>query len=116
MAGRGGRTDDVDITLNLPVMPGGFTRRTLLRWCQAVDEGPFAGLACGEHVTGPNPDQITVLAAAAALTRRVRLMPNVLLLPAHATVAAAKQLASIDVFSNGRLRVGVGVGGREHDY
>ena len=56
------------------------------------------------------------LAAAAALTERVRLWTTIVILPAHDAVAVAKQMASIDVLSDGRLTVGVGVGGREHDY
>ena len=39
-----------------------------------------------------------------------------MILPAHDAVAVAKQMASVDVLSDGRLTVGVGVGGREHDY
>ena len=46
----------------------------------------------------------------------MRLYTTIVILPAHDEVAVAKQLASIDVLSDGRLTVGVGVGGREHDY
>ena len=56
------------------------------------------------------------LAAAAALTERVRLWTTIVILPAHDAVDVAKQMASVDVLSDGRLTVGVGVGGREHDY
>ena len=56
------------------------------------------------------------LAAVAALTERVRLWTTIVILPAHDEVAVAKQMASVDVLSDGRLTVGVGVGGREHDY
>ena len=37
-------------------------------------------------------------------------------MPTHNPVNLAKQLATVDVFSNGRLTVGVGTGGREEDY
>ena len=56
------------------------------------------------------------LAAAAALTERVRLWTTIIVLPAHDAVDVAKQLASVDVLCDGRLTVGIGVGGREHDY
>jgi alkanesulfonate monooxygenase SsuD/methylene tetrahydromethanopterin reductase-like flavin-dependent oxidoreductase (luciferase family) len=59
---------------------------------------------------------IVELAAAAALTERVRLWTTIVVLPAHNEVEVAKQMASIDRLSDGRLTLGVGVGGREHDY
>jgi len=59
---------------------------------------------------------MTTVAAAAALTNRVRVMTNVVVLPLHNTAVVAKQLATLDVLSAGRLTVGVGVGGREQDY
>jgi len=46
----------------------------------------------------------------------VRLWTTIVILPAHDEVAVAKSLASVDVLSGGRLTVGIGVGGREHDY
>jgi alkanesulfonate monooxygenase SsuD/methylene tetrahydromethanopterin reductase-like flavin-dependent oxidoreductase (luciferase family) len=56
------------------------------------------------------------LAAAAVLTARVRLWTTIVVLPARDAVMTAKELASIDVLCDGRLTVGVGVGGREDDY
>jgi alkanesulfonate monooxygenase SsuD/methylene tetrahydromethanopterin reductase-like flavin-dependent oxidoreductase (luciferase family) len=67
-------------------------------------------------VTYTSHDWTTDLAAAAALTERVRLWTTIVILPAHDEVAVAKALASVDVLAGGRLTVGVGVGGREHDY
>ncbi|MGB4136570.1 MAG: LLM class flavin-dependent oxidoreductase [Microbacterium sp.] len=50
------------------------------------------------------------LAYLAAITERVELMPTVVVVPVREPVLAAKQLATIDVLSKGRLAVGVGVG------
>ena len=69
-----------------------------------------------ERITYTSHDSTVELAAAAALTERVRLWTTIVILPAHDAVAVAKQMASVDVLSDGRLTVGVGVGGREHDY
>jgi alkanesulfonate monooxygenase SsuD/methylene tetrahydromethanopterin reductase-like flavin-dependent oxidoreductase (luciferase family) len=44
------------------------------------------------------------------------LWTTIIVLPAHDAVDVAKQLASVDQLSDGRLTVGIGVGGREHDY
>jgi alkanesulfonate monooxygenase SsuD/methylene tetrahydromethanopterin reductase-like flavin-dependent oxidoreductase (luciferase family) len=56
------------------------------------------------------------LSAAAAVTQRVRILFNVLVLPMHSAVLKAKQLATLDVISGGRLVLGVGAGAREEDF
>jgi alkanesulfonate monooxygenase SsuD/methylene tetrahydromethanopterin reductase-like flavin-dependent oxidoreductase (luciferase family) len=101
--------------MTLPTMlPHG--RSEVLAWCRACDEGPWAGLAVPERITYTSHDSTVQLAAAAALTERIRLWTTIVILPAHDAVAVAKQMASVDVLSRGRLTVGIGVGGREHDY
>jgi len=88
----------------------------MVDWCRLIDEGPFASISTGERITFHNPDALTALSAAAALTSRVRVMANLLVAPWHATTLLAKQLATIDVVCDGRLDVGIGVGGRGQDY
>ncbi len=104
------------IGLNLPVMAPGLDRKLLYAWCRGIDEGPFSSLAVGERINFPNPEITVTLAAAAAWTARVPLFYNVLVLPTHAAARAAKQIATLDVISNGRVVLGVGVGAREDDY
>lgn len=105
----------MDISMTLPTMlPHG--RGEVLDWCRAVDEGPWASLAVPERVTYPSHHWSVQLSAAAALTERVRLWTTIIVLPAHDEIDVAKQLASVDQLSAGRLTVGVGVGGRDHDY
>jgi probable F420-dependent oxidoreductase len=58
----------------------------------------------------PYFDAVVALALAAAVTERVRLGTAVLVLPQRNPVALAKQAASIDVASDGRLELGVGAG------
>ena len=106
----------MQIGLTLPTMIAGVDRATLLEWCRRIDAGPFSTLAIGERVTYPNHDLFVTLAAAAAVTERVRLMSTVVVLPLHPAVEVAKQAASLDVLSGGRLTLGVGVGGRDEDY
>src|SRR4051794_7966969 len=105
----------MDVSMTLPTMVP-HDRDSTLRWCRDIDAGPWASLAVPERVTYPSHDITVELSAAAALTERVRLWSTIVILPAHDAVAVAKQMASIDVLSGGRLTVGVGVGGREHDY
>jgi alkanesulfonate monooxygenase SsuD/methylene tetrahydromethanopterin reductase-like flavin-dependent oxidoreductase (luciferase family) len=105
----------MDISMTLPTMvPHG--RAEVLAWCRGVDEGPYASLAVPERITFPAHSMIVQLAAAAALTERVRLWTTIVIAPAHDAVEMAKQFASVDRLSDGRLTIGVGVGGREHDY
>lgn len=104
------------IGMTLPVTEPGWSRQTLIDWTRGVDGGPFDFLALGERVCFPSPEVISTLSACAAVTERVRLLTTVLILPAHDPVILAKQLATIDVFSEGRLSVGVGTGGRVEDY
>ena len=91
-------------------------REQTIAWCREVDAGPWPSLAVPERITFTSHDSTVDLAAAAVLTERVRLWTTIVILPAHDEVAVAKQMASVDVLSDGRLTVGVGVGGREHDY
>lgn len=102
--------------MNLPVMVPGLDRALVLEWARRIDRGPFSTLAAGERVNFPNPDVMVVLSVAAAVTERVRIMPNVVVLPMHPGAVVAKQLATLDVLSNGRVLAGVGVGARGEDY
>lgn len=105
----------MQISMTLPTMLA-HGRAELLAWCQAVDEGPWASLAVPERVTYTSHALVPQLAAAAALTDRVRLWTTIVVLPAHSPAQVAKDMASVDQIASGRLTVGVGVGGREADY
>jgi len=103
-------------SLCLPYMKTELDRGVLRDWCRLADEGPFESLSCGERITGPTVEMRTVLAAAAAWTQRVRIVPSLYVLPMHSAVWAAKEIATLDLLSEGRVTVTVGVGGREKDY
>ncbi len=105
-----------DVGLALPTMATGWNRQTWLDWCRIIDAGPFSSVSCGERITFHNVEMLTTLAGAAALTDRVRVFVNLAIAPWHATTLLAKQLATLDVLCDGRLDVGLGVGGREQDY
>ena len=64
----------------------------------------------------PIPDPLDLLAFLAAVTDRVVLATGVLVLPQYAAVSLAKRLATIDVLSRGRLRLGVGVGWMKEEF
>ncbi len=106
----------MDVGLAFPQMTPDLDRDRIRRWCRAVDEGPFSSISAGERIAFDNLDGFTLCTAAAALTDRVRIGFNVVVAPWHAPALLAKELASIDVLSGGRVEVAVGVGGREQDY
>jgi alkanesulfonate monooxygenase SsuD/methylene tetrahydromethanopterin reductase-like flavin-dependent oxidoreductase (luciferase family) len=106
----------LQIGMTLPCMVPDLDRKAILCWCRGIDQGPFASLACGERITYHNTELRVLLAAAAALTERVRIVPTLYVLPMHPTALVAKEVASLDVLSNGRVTLTVGTGGREHDY
>jgi alkanesulfonate monooxygenase SsuD/methylene tetrahydromethanopterin reductase-like flavin-dependent oxidoreductase (luciferase family) len=104
------------IGMNLPVMVPGLDRDAILEWSRRIDAGPFSHIAAGERIAFPNPEIMVTLSAAAAVSSRARILTNVVVLPMHSAVLKAKQLATLDVVSGGRLSVGVGVGAREEDF
>jgi alkanesulfonate monooxygenase SsuD/methylene tetrahydromethanopterin reductase-like flavin-dependent oxidoreductase (luciferase family) len=107
----------VNIGICLPYSEPGISRRTLLEWCQAIESGPFDAISCGERISGADAvDMRVLLAGAAALTERVRIVPTLYVLPMHDAVRAAKEIASLDLVADGRVDVVVGTGGRPKDY
>ena len=106
----------MEVGLAIPQMARGLDRSRVLGWCHAADNGPFSSISAGERITFRNLEGITLCAAAAIATERVRVMTNVIVLPWHQSSLIAKELATIDVMSGGRLDVAVGVGGRWQDY
>lgn len=104
------------IGICLPYMKRDLKRQTFIDWCRLIEEGPFSSLSCGERITDYTFEMRNVLAFAAARTERVRIVPSLYVLPMHSAVLTAKEIATLDQLSNGRVTVTVGVGGREHDY
>ena len=70
-------------------------------------------ITTGEHVFfhGPTANGLISLAAAAGATERIKLMSTITLVPLYPPALLAKQVAALDMVSNGRFNLGVGVGG-----
>lgn len=95
-----------------------------MRLAQSAEEAGFDSLWAGEHVVVPDPqvppspmaptdpilDPVVALTFLAAHTQRVRLGTGIIILPQRNPLVLAKELASLDVLSGGRLLVGIGVG------
>jgi len=93
-------------------VPGSMIRE----WARFADEGPFSSIAVPDRLAYQDLDSLMTLAVAAGETQRVRLLTTVLVAPLHNASVLAKQTASLDVLSNGRLTLGLGIGIREDDF
>lgn len=106
----------MQVGMTMPVMEPDLDATLLRDWALAIDQGPFSSLCFGERMAFDNPDALTFLGAVAAWTSRVRLVTTIIVPQLHDPVMLAKALATGDLLSDGRLSVGVGVGGRHEDY
>jgi alkanesulfonate monooxygenase SsuD/methylene tetrahydromethanopterin reductase-like flavin-dependent oxidoreductase (luciferase family) len=107
----------MDIGLGLPSTIPGVEPATVLRWAVDAEARGFASVGVVDRLVYPNLDPMTILAAAAVVTTNVRLLTGVLVTPIRSNFPAfAKQAATIDRLSGGRLVLGLGVGNREDDF
>jgi probable F420-dependent oxidoreductase len=97
---------------------------TVVRVAQAAEAAGFDSVWTGEHVVLPDPqappsplppqvpilDPTVALTFVAAHTKRVKLGTGIIILPQRNPLVLAKELASLDVLSGGRLLFGVGIG------
>jgi alkanesulfonate monooxygenase SsuD/methylene tetrahydromethanopterin reductase-like flavin-dependent oxidoreductase (luciferase family) len=107
----------MDIGVGMATTVPGADGRELVGFARHADQAGFATLAVLDRLVYDSYDALVSLAAAAAVTERITLAPTILLAPYWPSAALlAKQLATIDRLSGGRLVVGVAAGGREDDF
>ena len=104
------------IGIGLPAAIPGVRGELILEWARRADSAAFSSLGVADRVVYQNYEPLITLAAAAGGTKRIRFMTAVLLAPLRRTALLAKQAASLDALSNGRLTLGLGVGMREDDF
>src|ERR687896_428011 len=106
----------MDIAIGLPATIPGTSGSLVLDWAKRADSGSFSSLGIIDRLVYPNYEPLVTLAAAAAVTDRVRLMTSVLIAPLRQAGVLAKQAATIDALSGGRLTLRLSVGAREDDF
>lgn len=80
-----------------------------------VESGPYSSFAVIDRLAYDNYEPLILLAALAPMTKRLRLMTAVLVGPWRNAGVLAKQAATVDAISGGRLTLGMGVGSRPDD-
>jgi probable F420-dependent oxidoreductase len=103
---------------------------TLVASARAAEEAGFDSLWAGEHIVLPDPqappspmdprapalDSLLALTWAAAHTTTIRLATGIVILPQRNPVVLAKEVASLDVLSGGRMILGIGAGYLEAEF
>ncbi|GAA1642741.1 LLM class flavin-dependent oxidoreductase [Actinoplanes couchii] len=106
----------MDIGIGLPNQVRDVTASIIPRWARRAEETGFATLGSTGRFAYPSVMDTVALAAAAGATSTIKLISHVLLATTWPGVLLAKEAASIDGVSGGRLTLGLGVGVREDDF
>ncbi len=108
------------IGISLPVRELGDDIQAIKTFARAAEDLGFTHLRVPEQIiragSGPLHEPMTLMAMIAGVTERIELVPSVVILPARQTVLLAKQAATLDCLSGGRLRLGIGVGKDAGEY
>ena len=107
----------MEIGIGLPTTIPGVTGEQLLDWSRRAELAGFSSLGTLDRIVYPNYEPLTALAAAAAVTERIRLTTAIAILPYRVNAGlVAKQAATIHDLSGGRLVFGAAAGSRGDDY
>lgn len=111
--------------VGLPTYGHGTTWKDILQVARAAEQLKYDSVWVTDHVIVPKDnvepygriyEALTTLAMVAPVTEHVKLGTSVLVLPQRNPILAAKQIATIDAASGGRMIVGLGVGWNETEY
>jgi alkanesulfonate monooxygenase SsuD/methylene tetrahydromethanopterin reductase-like flavin-dependent oxidoreductase (luciferase family) len=107
----------MDVGIGLPNAVRGVDRRGTVEWARRAEAAGFSSLGTIDRIVFPSYESLIALAAADAVTERIRLVTDILIAPLRRNTALlAKQTATLNHLSEGRLDLGLAVGGREDDF
>ena len=107
----------MDVGVGLPNAVRGVDRSGIVEWAKRAEHAGFSSLGTIDRIAYPNYESLIALAAAAAVTEQIGLITDILIAPLRSNTALlAKQAATIDALSGGRLTLGLAVGGRPDDF
>ena len=107
----------MEVGIGLPTTIKDVTGPGMLDWARRAEREGFSCLATLDRIVYANYEPLVALAAAAAVTERIGLTTAILIVPYRESAAiVAKQAATIQHLSGGRLELGVAIGSREDDY
>lgn len=104
------------IGVGLPNTVPGAGGELLVDWARRADSGPFSSVAVLDRLVYAGFEPFVSLAAAAAVTKRVRLATMIAIGPLRGPAMLAKQADSVRRIAGGRLTLGLAVGARRDDY
>ena len=116
-----------------PQIEFGNDDEAIRKYAQTAESLGYTHILAYDHVLGANPDRpggwngpytyqtsfhepLVLFSFMAAVTQHIGFTTGILILPQRETAVVAKQAATLDVLSNGRLRLGVGIGWNEVEY
>jgi alkanesulfonate monooxygenase SsuD/methylene tetrahydromethanopterin reductase-like flavin-dependent oxidoreductase (luciferase family) len=88
----------------------------VIEWARRAEALGFSSLGIIDRMVGGNYEPLVTLAAAAAVTKKIGLMTTILVAPMRNAVLLAKQVATLDRISGGRLTLGLGIGRRQEEF
>ena len=106
----------MDIGIGLPNAVRGIDRAGTVEFARRADQAGFSSLGTIDRLAFPNYESLIAMASAAAVTERIRLVTDILIAPLRGTALLAKQAATLDEISDGRVVLGLAVGGRPDDF
>lgn len=115
----------MDFGLVLPSMSAGASREGIIAAVEAAERHRFSDVWTTDHLLvdsanaedyGRLYEAVTTLAWIAGLSREIRLGTSVIVVPMRNAVVLAKELATVDALSEGRLIAGFGVGWNQAEF